>query len=73
MTDATSQLLASIAERYAAAGSPERTGWCFDVGVVTDAHRDLENKGLLQRVFGVPGGVAWRLTEAGLQQARACA
>ena len=73
MTDATSQLLASIAERYIAAGSPERSGWCFDVGVVTDAHRDLENKGLLQRVFGVPGGVAWRLTEAGLQQARACA
>lgn len=73
MTDSTSQLLATIAERYVAAGSPERSGWCFDVGVVSDEHRALENRGLLQRVFGVPGGFAWRLTEAGLQQARACA
>lgn len=73
MTETASKLLVNIAERYAAAGSPERSGWCFDVGVVSDEHRDLENRGLLQRVFGVPGGFAWRLTEAGLQQARACA
>lgn len=73
MTDSTSKLLAAIAERYLAAGSPERSGWCFDTGIVSDEHRDLENKGLLQRVFGVPGGFAWRLTEAGMQQAKACA
>jgi hypothetical protein len=73
MTDSTSRLLAAIAERYVAAGSPERSGWCFDAGVVSDEHRNLENNGLLQRVFGVPGGFAWRLTEAGLQQAKACA
>jgi hypothetical protein len=73
MTDSTRQLLMAIAERYVAAGSPERSGWCFDVGAVSDEHRDLENLGLLQRVFGVPGGFAWRLTEAGLQQAKACA
>jgi hypothetical protein len=73
MTDSTRQLLIAIAERYVAAGSPERSGWCFDVGAVSDEHRDLENLGLLQRVFGVPGGFAWRLTEAGLRQAKACA
>jgi hypothetical protein len=73
MTESTSRLLAAIAERYAAAGSPERSGWCFDVGIVSDEHRDLEQHGLVQRVFGVSGGFAWRLTEAGLQQARACA
>ncbi len=73
MNDSTSKLLALIAERYIAAGSPERSGYCFDAGIATDDHRNLENSGLLQRVFGVPGGFAWRLTEAGLQQARACA
>ncbi|MDF3064544.1 MAG: hypothetical protein K0R38_145 [Polyangiaceae bacterium] len=67
------KLLSTIADRYAAAGSPERSGWCFDAGSVTDAHRELEASGLLQRVFGVPGGYAWRLTEAGMQQAKACA
>jgi hypothetical protein len=73
MTDSTSKLLAAIAERYVAAGSPERSGWCFDAGIVSDEHRELENRGLLQRVFGIPGGFGWRLTEAGLQQAKACA
>jgi hypothetical protein len=73
MTDSTSKLLAELAERYAAAGSPERSGWCFDAGIATDAHRDLEASGQLQRVFGVPGGFAWRLTEAGLQRAKSCA
>jgi hypothetical protein len=67
------ELLTTIAERYAAAGSPDHTGWCFDGGVVTDAHRELEASGVLQRVFGVPGGFGWRLTDAGAQQARACA
>jgi hypothetical protein len=73
MSDSMSKLLATIAARYVAAGFPERSGWCFDAGIVTDEHRDLESRGLLQRVFGLPGGVAWRLTEAGLQQAKACA
>jgi len=73
MTHSTSKLLTSIAERYVAAGSPERSGWCFDVGIVSDEHRELENNGLLQRVFGLPGGFGWRFTEAGLQQAKACA
>lgn len=73
MKDSTSGLLTTIAERYVAAGSPERSGWCFDVGIVSDEHRDLENHGLLQRVFGMSGGFGWRLTEAGLQQAKACA
>jgi hypothetical protein len=73
MTDSTSRLLASIAERYTAAGSPERSGWCFDAGVLSDDHRALEAQGLLQRVFGIPGGFGWRLTEAGLQRAKACA
>jgi hypothetical protein len=73
MTDSTTKLLAAIAARYVAAGYPERSGWCFDAGVVSDEHRDLESHGLLQRVFGLPGGFAWRLTEAGLQQAKASA
>jgi hypothetical protein len=73
MTDSTTKLLTAIAARYVAAGCPERSGWCFDASLVTDEHRDLENQGLLQRVFGVPGGFAWRLTETGLQQAKACA
>jgi hypothetical protein len=67
------KLLSTIAERYAAAGSPERSGWCFDAGAVTDAHRELEAGGLLQRVFGVPGGYGWRLSEAGMQQMKASA
>lgn len=73
MTDSTRQLLAAIAERYVAAGSPERSGFCFDAGIVSDEHRELEANGLLQRVFGIPGGFGWRLTEAGLQRAKACA
>jgi hypothetical protein len=67
------KLLSTIAERYSSAGSPERSGWCFDGGTVTDAHRELEASGLLQRVFGVPGGYAWRLSEAGMQQMKASA
>jgi hypothetical protein len=73
MTDSTSKLFAAIAARYVAVGCPERSGWCFDAGLVSDEHRELENHGLLQRVFGLPGGFGWRLTEAGLQQAKACA
>jgi hypothetical protein len=73
MNDLTSKLLAAIAARYVAVGCPERSGWCFDAGIVSDEHRDLESHGLLQRVFGLPGGFAWRLTEAGLQHAKACA
>ncbi|RYZ03005.1 MAG: hypothetical protein EOO73_29215 [Myxococcales bacterium] len=73
MSEQARKLLSTIAERYASAGSPERSGWCFDAGLVTDPHRELEASGILQRVFGVPGGYAWRLTEAGMQQARACA
>lgn len=73
MIDSTSQLLAAIAARYVAAGFPERSGWCFDAGIVSDEHRNLETRGLLQRVFGLPGGFAWRLTEAGLLQAKASA
>ena len=73
MTDSTSELLSAIAARYVALGCPERSGWCFDAGIVSDQHRELENHGLLQRVFGLPGGFGWRLTEAGLQQAKACA
>lgn len=73
MSEQARTLLSSIAERYASAGSPERSGFCFDAGSVTDAHRELEAAGVLQRVFGVPGGYAWRLSEAGLQQIKATA
>lgn len=73
ITDSTSRLLTAIAERYVAVRSPERSEWCFDVGIVSDEHRELGNNGLLQRVFGMSGGFAWRLTEAGLQQAKTCA
>jgi len=73
VNDQSRKLLIAIAERHAAAGSPERSGWCFDVGVTTDQHRELEAEGLVQRVFGVPGGFAWRLTEVGMQQAKASA
>lgn len=73
MDERSRSLLVAIAERHVAAGSPERSGWCFDVGVASDQHRELEADGLIQRVFGVPGGFAWRLTEVGLQQAKACA
>jgi hypothetical protein len=67
------KLFSMITERYSSAGAPERTGWYFDAGVVSDAHRELEAAGLLQRFFGAPGGYAWRLTEAGLQQIKASA
>ncbi len=57
-------------ERYLAAGSPERGGHVFGVGELTDAHRELESAGLVQRVFGAVGGVAWRLTETGAERAK---
>ena len=37
---------------------------------MTDTLRELENDGLVQRVFGVVGGFAWRLTEAGVARAQ---
>jgi hypothetical protein len=73
VSEQSRKLLSSIAERYAAAGSPERSGWCFDAGTVTDPHRELEAAGLLQRVFGVPGGYGWRLSEKGFAQMKATA
>jgi hypothetical protein len=57
-------------ERYLAAGSPERGGFHFDVGELTDVHRELESAGFVQRVFGIAGGVGWRLTEVGLEQTK---
>lgn len=73
MKNDVSQLFSTIAERYASAGSPEHSGWTFDAGVITDPHRELEAAGLLQRLFGVPGGFAWRLTEAAVQRIKASA
>ena len=35
---------------------------------MTDTLRELENAGLVQRVFGVLGGFAWRFTEAGTER-----
>lgn len=55
---------------YLAAGCPERGGYLFGAGEMSDAYRDLESAGLLQRVFGVAGGVAWRLTETGATRAK---
>jgi len=63
-------LLLDIVHRYQAAGAPERGGWYFDVGQISDAHRDLESAGLAQRAFGFPGGFAWRLTELGIERAK---
>jgi len=63
-------LFRAIAERYAAAGHPDRQTHYFDVGSTTDTHRELEVAGLIQRVFGIPGGVGWRLTEAGVEDAK---
>ena len=60
----------AIAERYAAAGYPDRQTHYFDVGATTDTLRELETAGLIQRVFGIPGGVGWRLTEAGVEEAK---
>jgi hypothetical protein len=61
-------LFRAIAERYAAAGNPDRQTHHFDVGATTDTHRELEVAGLIQRIFGIPGGVGWRLTEAGVEE-----
>lgn len=63
-------LLLDIIHRHQTEGSPDRGGWYFDVGTISDAHRDLESAGLVQRVFGIAGGVAWRLTELGLERAK---
>lgn len=68
--DEAHQLLLDVINRYRVAGSPDRVGWYFDVGVISDAHRDLEAAGVVQRAFGVAGGVAWRLTEMGVERAK---
>ena len=62
-------LFLGIAQRYLAAGCPERGGWYFDIGEQSDPHRELEAAGLVQRPFGVVGGFAWRLTDAGVTRA----
>ena len=58
--------LLALAERYRAAGLPERASWLFESGKLTEVHRELENAGLIERVFGTAHGFAWRLTEAGM-------
>ena len=63
-------LLLDVIHRYQTAGSPDRGGWYFDVGQISEAHRDLEAAGLTQRAFGVAGGFAWRLTELGIERAK---
>ena len=59
------------AQLYLAAGSPDRKAWVFDDGKRTPVHEELSAEGLLERVFGTPRGFAWRLTEAGVERARA--
>ena len=68
--DEAHSLLLDIINRYRLAGSPDRGGWYFDVGQISDAHRDLEAAGLVQRAFGIAGGVAWRLTELGIERVK---
>jgi len=70
VTEAATALFKKIANAYLAAGSPDRTSHHFERGQMTDVHRELENADLTQRVFGVAGGFAWRLTEAGVQHAQ---
>ena len=70
MKDEARILFQTIMDGYLAAGSPERGGYVFGAGEMTDAHRDLESAGLVQRVFGMPGGVGWRLTETGAERAK---
>jgi hypothetical protein len=70
VSEEAKKLFQEIAVRYAAAGYPDRQTHHFDAGGTTDTHRELEAAGLIQRVFGVPGGVGWRLTEAGVQDAK---
>jgi len=70
VTDEAKNLFQTIAARYAAAGHPDRQTHYFDPKATTDPHRELEVAGLIQRVFGVQGGVCWRLTEAGVDAAK---
>lgn len=70
VNDEARTLFQKILDGYLAAGSPERGGYVFGPGEMTDAHRDLESAGLVQRVFGTVGGVAWRLTETGAERAK---
>jgi len=70
VSEEAKKLFRGIAERYVGAGYPDRLAHHFDAGATTDAHRELEVAGLIQRVFGVPGGVCWRLTEAGVKEAK---
>lgn len=60
----------AIAERYRAAGCPPHGNWHFDNGEIGERHRELETAGLVQRAFGVVGGFAWRLTDAGAERAK---
>jgi hypothetical protein len=70
VSEEAKNLFQAIAARYAAAGHPDRPTHHFDAGATTDVHRELELAGLIQRVFGIPGGVGWRLTEAGAEAAK---
>jgi hypothetical protein len=70
VSEEAKKMFRAIVERYAAEGRPDRITYRFDAGAMTDTHRELEGAGLIQRVFGVPGGVCWRLTEAGVEQAK---
>src|SRR6478609_7183634 len=70
VSEEANKMFRAIAERFAAAGHPDRVTHHFDAGATTDPHRELEVAGLIQRVFGVPGGVCWRLTEAGVERAK---
>jgi hypothetical protein len=70
VNDEARSLFQKIMNAYLAAGSPERGGYIFGAGDMSDAHRDLEAAGLVQRVFGTVGGVAWRLTETGAERAK---
>ena len=70
MSDEATKHFQAIAELFAAVGFPAREGWLLQAGLVTDAHRELEAGGLLERVFGTVRGFAWRLTAAGVERAR---
>jgi hypothetical protein len=70
VNDQANTLFQTIMTGYLAAGSPERGSYIFGAGEITDAHRELESAGLVQRVFGGVGGVAWRLTEIGAERAK---
>ncbi len=70
VSEEATALFRTIASAYLAAGSPDRASHHFERGRMTDTLRELENDGLVQRVFGVVGGFAWRLTEAGVARAQ---